>query len=76
MDEKLKNSIIPIPEKTRKKILEEIEKDARDTTKTTDVDKSGNVNLSFGGDTRLDKFIKYQKKYPDSKIDVALDTLG
>ncbi|WP_254712469.1 hypothetical protein [Polaribacter pectinis] len=76
MDEKLKNSFIPIPEETRKKILEEIEKDARDSTKTVDIDKSGDINLSFGGDTRLDDFIKYQKKYPDSKIDVALDSLN
>ena len=75
MEKELKNSFIPIPEKTREKILAEIEKDARDSTKNVDVDKSSNVNLSFGGDSILDKFIDYQKKYPDSSIDTALDSL-
>ena len=72
----MKNAFIPIPEKTRKEVLKEIEKDARDTTKTVNTDKSGDLNLSFGGDSRLDKFIDYQKKYPNSSIDVALDSLG
>lgn len=67
----MKKSFIPIPESARKKVLEEIEKEAKDTTKTK---KKGN-NISFGG-TRLDKFADYIKEYPDSKIDVALDTLG
>ena len=73
LDKKMKNSFIPIPNKTRKEILKEVEKEARDTTKNKD---DGNLNLRFGGDSRLDKFIDYQKKYPNSKIDTALDSLG
>ncbi len=74
LDEKMKNSFIPIPESTRKQVLEEIEKDVRDTTKTKG--KNDVLNLRFGGDSRLDEFIGYQKKYPDSSIDVALDSLN
>ena len=71
LDKEMKNFVIPVPESTRKQILEEVEKEAKDTTKTNNDD----LNLNFGGITRLDKFIKFQKKYPDSKIDVALDSL-
>lgn len=73
----MKKSFIPIPESARKKILEEVEKDAKeakDTTKTSG--SNNNVKLSFGGESRLDEFIAYQKKYPDSSIDIALDSLG
>lgn len=34
------------------------------------------MNFNFGGYTKLDKFTEYVKKYPDSKMDVALDSLG
>jgi hypothetical protein len=47
-----------------------------DSIKTTNNEADDPINLSFGGDSILDKFIDYQKKYPDSKIDVALDSLG
>ena len=66
-------SIIPFPEVAKKQILKEIEKEAKDTTS---IKISGGNRISFGGDTKLDKFIQYQKKYPDSKIDLALDSLG
>jgi hypothetical protein len=72
----MKNSFIPIPEKTREKVLKEIEKEVNDSIKTTNNEADDPINLSFGGDSILDKFIDYQKKYPDSKIDVALDSLG
>ncbi|WP_246034849.1 hypothetical protein [Polaribacter aestuariivivens] len=68
----MKKSLVPIPEKTRKKVLEEIEKEAKDSTKS----KKGDINIYFGDNSRLDKFISYQKKYPESKIDQALDSLG
>jgi hypothetical protein len=67
LDKTLKKSFVPAS--ARKKILAEIEKEAKDTTKTK------GVNFDFGG-TRLDKFADYVKEYPDSKVDVALDSLG
>lgn len=70
---KMNASGIPIPEAAKKQILKEIEKEAKDTT-ASKISKGNRI--SFGGDLRLDKFINYQKKYPDSRIDQALDTLG
>ncbi|WP_243456847.1 hypothetical protein [Polaribacter batillariae] len=70
----MKNSYIPIPESTRKNILKEVEKEARDTLKTKY--ESGNIKFYLGNDSKLDKFMRYQKKYPNSNIDVALDSLG
>jgi hypothetical protein len=70
----MKGSFIPVSEKTRNKILSEVEKEARDTTENKT--KSGAMNFNFGqGDSRLDKFVNYQKKYPDTDIDNALDSL-
>ena len=71
--DKMNASFIPIPEATKNQILKEIEKETKDTTAI----KMGRGNrISFGGDSKLDKFINYEKKYPDSKIDIALDSLG
>ncbi|WP_439130447.1 DUF3667 domain-containing protein [Polaribacter sp.] len=69
LDKDLKKSFIP--ESARKKILEEVEKNAKDTTKT----KNNGVNFNFG-DTDLDRLSSFVKKYPSSKADVALDSLG
>jgi hypothetical protein len=73
MDDKMKSAYIP--KNAREKILEEVEKEAKDTTKIND-DDEGDVNIKFGGKTRLDQFSEYAKKNPDAKIDVALDSLG
>ena len=74
VDDKMKNFIIPVPEETRKVVLQEIEKEAKDTIKSF----KGNdfSNFTINGDTRLEEFSAYVKKSPDSKIDVALDSLG
>ncbi|WP_255513237.1 hypothetical protein [Lutibacter sp. Hel_I_33_5] len=72
LDDEMKKSFIPIPEKARKQILDEVDKNARDTTKVN----KDKININFGGSSRLDDFVKYQKKHPDSNIDTALDTLG
>lgn len=69
----MNKSFITIPKSAKKKILEEVEKSAKDTISKSNDDE---INVNFGGDSRLDKFVKYQKKYPDSKIDQALDSLG
>mgnify|MGYP001048107349 CR=1 FL=1 len=69
LDNDLKRSFIP--EVAREKILAEVEKSAKDSTTLN----NGGNNIDLGG-TRLDDFAKYVKKYPDAKIDVALDSLG
>ena len=69
LDKDLKRSFIP--EAAREKILAEVEKSAKDSTTL----KNGGNTIDLGG-TRLDEFAQYVKKHPDSKIDVALDTLG
>lgn len=60
---------IPIDSIKRKEIVDKIAEEAKDTTKT----RSGN-KISFGG-FKIDDFIDYQKKHPDSTIDDALDSL-
>lgn len=69
----MNKSFITIPKSAKKKLLEEVEKSAKDTISKSNEDE---INVNFGGDSRLDKFVEYQKKYPDSKIDQALDSLG
>jgi hypothetical protein len=73
VSDKINASFVPIPEAAKKQILKEIEEEIKDTTA---IKISRENIISFGGDSRLDKFIHYQKEYPDSRIDVALDTLG
>jgi hypothetical protein len=73
LDKNLQKSFIPIPEAARKKILEETEKKAKDST---NLEERNNTSFNFPGNTRLNDFSKYAKEYPDSKIDVALDSLG
>lgn len=72
----LEQSFIPLSKKTKEKVLDEVEKEIKeeqDTSKTKDNDF--NVTIA-GGNNRLDKFIKYQKKNPKKAINVALDSLG
>lgn len=66
----LDNPFIPIDSTKRAKILNDIEKEARDTTKSKDFGR-----ISFGYD-KLDKFIDFQKKNPYISSDEALDSLG
>ncbi|MGB0880937.1 MAG: DUF3667 domain-containing protein [Polaribacter sp.] len=74
IDKRMRESFIPIPEKARKKLLEEIEKDVKDTTKT--VIGNDGASISFvDSSTRLDKYIQYQKEHPKTDIDTALDSL-
>lgn len=72
LDEDLQQAYIP--EVARKKILEEVKKETKDSTKNKE--KNNDITFNFGEETRLDDFADYAKKYPDSKIDVALDSLG
>ncbi|WP_197026318.1 DUF3667 domain-containing protein [Polaribacter sp. Hel_I_88] len=75
LDEDLSKSFIPIPASAKKKILEEVKKEAKDTTKTKK-SNNNNVIFNFGGDTRLDEFSLYIKGNPDANINTALDSLG
>lgn len=71
---------LPIPKEAREKALAEIEKKAKDSTFLKTINKKKkkdkDFNIQFGGSSRLDKFVNYVKKNPDSEIDTALDSLG
>ena len=69
LDNSLKKSFVPSI--ARKKILQEVEKEAKDTTNT----KYNGFDFNFGN-TRLDKFTTYVKENPNLNIDAALDSLG
>lgn len=71
MEEKLSNSFIPIDSVTRSKIIDEVEKSAKDTTRTG---KRPN-RISFGGFTRLDRFITHNREHPKMNVNDALDSL-
>lgn len=72
VDKQLKNVPIPFDSVQRQKILDEVKKNANDTTL---VNNGGN-NISFGGSTRFDKFGRFSKDNPDVPVDKALDSLG
>lgn len=74
LDKGMKDLPISIPENARKKVLEKIEEEAKDSAKKRTRNKD--VNFSFGGDSKLDKFVEYVEKNPKAKIDPALDSLG
>ncbi|TXD50443.1 DUF3667 domain-containing protein [Polaribacter sp. IC066] len=74
LDKEMQQSFIPIPESTRKEVLEDVAKKAKDTSEVND-DDNNKVTFNFGGETRLDDFANFAKKYPDANIDVALDSL-
>lgn len=63
-----------IPKSARKKILEEVERDAKDTTSS--VIKGEDFNIDLGEYTPLNRMYKFQKKNPDIGPDEALDSLG
>ena len=79
ISDKMDQSFIPIPKKAKEKILEEIDKEAKDTVLLNEINKQvedDDVNIQFGGSTRLDKFTEFERKNPDTDIDAALDSLG
>lgn len=78
LNDKMDKSFIPISKKAKEKLMEELDKELKDSTNLKKInDNSGkDINLEFGGDTRLDKFVSYVDKNPEAEIDVALDSLG
>lgn len=71
----MKDFVIPIPKNARDKVLDEIEKEAKDATKSKPK-KKDNFSFNVGDDGRLDTFLEYVDKHPEAKIDPALDSLG
>lgn len=69
IDKQLKNPLIPIDSLKRKEILNQIERDAKDTTSN----QFG--QFSFGGDSRIDKLISFLKRKPNARANEALDSL-
>ena len=84
VDTEMKNFIIPVPEKTRKRILEEVDKQAKDSTFMKDLEAikiesqkdstDDSINLDF--DSKLNAFMDYVKENPNPDINNALDSLG
>ena len=72
LDQQLNKAFIPAA--TRKKILEEAEREIKDTTDTSIRGEDFNVDL--GNYTPLNRMYKFQKKNPDFAPDEALDSLG
>ena len=73
LQDQLNTSFIPIPKSVQNKILSDLEKKTKDSTA---VKIAPGIHYSFDGDSDLDKFVSFQRKYPNSKIDVALDSLA
>ena len=71
MSEKLNSTFIPLDSTQKNKILDEIEKQAKDTT-----NNRNRTAISFGGATRFDEFVVFHQKYPNINVDDALDSLG
>ncbi|WP_299156863.1 DUF3667 domain-containing protein [uncultured Tenacibaculum sp.] len=61
---------IPLDSVTKKTIIDEVNKQANDTT-----NNKIPGNISFGGSSRLDQFISFNRKNPDVETDIALDSL-
>ena len=84
VDNEMKNFIIPVPEKTRKIILDEVDKQAKDSTFMKDLEAikiesqkdstDDSINLDF--DSKLNAFMDYVKENPNPDINNALDSLG
>ena len=63
-----------IPEKARKSILKEVEREAKDTTNGKI--KGEDFSIDLGEYTPLNRMYRYQEKHPDVGPDEALDSLG
>ena len=84
VDTEMKNFIIPVPEKTRKMILKEVDKQAKDSTFMKELDEikiekekdSSNSGINLEFNTKLNSFMDYVKRNPNPDINNALDSLG
>ena len=72
VERQMNASSIPIPKNIQKKVLKDVEKEAKDTTA---IKISPGSRISFNGKSKVDRLISYQKKHPDATIDEALDSL-
>lgn len=69
VNKELKNVWIPLDSAKRKKIVDQVAKDAKDSTKTISRNQ-----IDFEG-LEINEFLKFQKKYPKLNIDESLDSL-
>lgn len=77
VNNELKNFIIPVPKKMRNAILEEVDKQSKDSTLLKkDASHNSVINLETNLDNKLEIFIDYIKKHPKANINNALDALG
>jgi hypothetical protein len=74
VNQELEKAWIPIDSIKRKEIIDKVVEEAKDTTKSKSISTTGN-KINFNG-LRIDKFLKFQKKYPKTPIDDALDSLN
>ncbi len=75
VERKLDQFPIAIPQKTKDKILEDIEKEKEDIT---EIDALGNNTIKFGidKDSKFEKFMNFGKNNPKTSVDNALDSLN
>jgi len=69
VNKELKSVWIPLDSAKRKKIVDQVAKDAKDSTKTI-----GKNQIDFEG-LEINEYLKFQKKYPQLNIDESLDSL-
>lgn len=69
VNKELKNVWIPLDSAKRKKIVDQVAKDPKDSTKTISRNQ-----IDFEG-LEINEFLKFQKKYPKLNIDESLDSL-
>lgn len=67
--DKMDKVMIPIPENTKKEILNEIEKNNKKPK------NEAPISVNLNGIEKLEKINLFLKKYPDIKMDAALDSL-
>ena len=69
VNKELKSVWIPLDSAKRKKIVNQVAKDAKDSNKTI-----GKNQIDFEG-LEINEYLKFQKKYPQLNIDESLDSL-
>ncbi len=78
LNKEMDQSFIPIPESARKKVIEKVREQAKDSI-LNDVIISGNnnnFNFNFGEETRLNDYFNYAKKNHEANVEDSLDSLG
>ncbi|PQJ75908.1 hypothetical protein [Polaribacter gangjinensis] len=69
VSDKMDKAIIPIPENTKKEVLNEIEKNKNKPT------NEAAIRLNLNGIEKIERINLFLEKHPDIKMDAALDSL-